>query len=233
MAESTRQGGVSPAPYHSLNLGLHTADNPAFVTENRRRFAEALGFSPAQMAYSHQVHGADIWQTDTAGGVEGCDALITNQPDIFLCVSTADCTPILVYDARQRAVAAVHAGWRGTVAGLVSKTLAQMAATYGTRGADCWAYVGTCISAAHFEVGDEVAAHFSDTVKHWNPAARKYHVDLKKANQMLLEAFGIPQEQIEVSPFCTIAHNGQYFSHRAEGGVTGRMVSVVGTRRDK
>lgn len=226
--QSTRHGGVSPAPWHSLNLGKSTGDDPDNVVENRRRFCAALGFSPEQMAWSKQVHGDQVRLVTAPGGAEGYDALITNVPGILLAVSVADCTPILIYDTQNNAVAAIHAGWRGTVAGIVATTLAQMAAAYGTSGAHCRAYVGACIDECCFEVGDDVAAAFADAFKRFDPDRGKYFVDLKKANAAQCLDFGIPPGQIEVSPFSTVTDNRDFFSHRQEKGVTGRGLAVVG-----
>ena len=136
-AESTRHGGVSPAPYQSLNLGKYTDDDPAHVLENRRRFCAGLGVRPDQLALSKQVHGDQILRVSAPGLVEGFDALVTDQPGVLLAVSVADCTPILVFDPKNKAVAAIHAGWRGTAAGIVTKTLHYMAAQFGSVGADC------------------------------------------------------------------------------------------------
>lgn len=228
--ESTRRGGVSPAPYHSLNLGKSTADDPAHVAENRRRLCAALGFGPGQLAWSKQVHGSAVRVVTEPGGAEGFDALICRVPGVLLAVSVADCTPILVYDARQQAVAAIHAGWRGTVGGIVAQTLQHMARHFGTEAADCYAYVGTCISAAHFEVGDEVAAHFDAAFKRFDPQRGKFCVDLKAANVAQLQHFGVAAARIECSPFCTVEHAEHYFSHRRENGTTGRMMAVIGVK---
>ncbi len=229
-AQSTRHGGISPAPFYSLNLGKSTADDPANVAENRRRFCAALGFQPAQMAWSKQVHGDQIRLVSEPGGAEGFDALTTNVPGILLAVSVADCTPILVYDARQQAVAAIHAGWRGTVAGIVAKTLNFMKKTFGTSGADCFAYIGACIDECSFEVGDEVAAEFAEPFKRFDAERGKFFVDLKKANAAQLLAFGVPENQIEISSYCTMLHSDDFFSHRKDGGVTGRGMGVIGLR---
>lgn len=228
VAQSTRHGGVSPAPYHSLNLGKSTADNPANVAENRRRFCAALGFQPEQMAWSKQVHGDQIRHVTELGGAEGFDALVTNVPGILLAVSVADCVPILVYDARHRAVAAIHAGWRGTVAGIVAKTLIFMEKAFGTKGKDCFAYIGACIDECSFEVGNEVAKEFAETFKRFDDERGKFFVDLKKANAAQLHAFGIPEAQIEISPYCTMINHADFFSHRKDGGVTGRGMGVIG-----
>lgn len=229
-AESTRHGGVSQAPYNSLNLGKSTDDQPEHVLENRRRFCAALGFSPEQLAWSKQVHGDQIRLVDTPGGATGFDALITREPGILLAVSVADCTPILVYDRRTEAVAAIHAGWRGTAAGIVLKTLEAMSLHFGTTATDCLAYVGTCIDECSFEVGDDVAAAFTAAHKRWDDARSKYFVDLKRANASQLLDFGLREDQIEISDFSTVLHNADYFSHRLERGVTGRMMAVIGRR---
>lgn len=227
-AESTRHGGVSPAPYASLNLGKGTDDAPENVAENRRRFCQALGFEPGQLAWSRQVHGDLVRRADAPGGAEGFDALITAEPGVVLAVSVADCTPILVFDAKNQAVAAIHAGWRGTAASIVEKTLARMTAEYGTHAADCFAYVGTCIDECSFEVGEEVAAAFANDFKRWDAARGKFFVDLKRANAAQLRGFGIPDAQVEISPYSTVLHNADYFSHRIECGLTGRMMAVMG-----
>lgn len=227
-AESTRYGGVSPAPYQSLNLGKNTGDAPEHTAENRRRFCEALGFSPKQLAWSKQVHGAAVLLAAAPGGAMGYDALVTQIPGVVLAVSVADCTPVLVYDPVHRAVAAVHAGWRGAAAGIVGKALCVLAERFGTRGTDCLAYIGTCIDECSFEVGPEVAAAFPPDLKRFDPEHDKYFVDLKKACAAQLRAFGVPDQQIDISPYSTVVHNSDYFSHRKEGGVTGRMMAVIG-----
>lgn len=228
-AESMRHGGVSPAPYSSLNLGTNTDDDPAHVRENRQRFCTALGFQPEQLMLSRQVHGDQVLRVTGPGQAEGFDALITDQPGILLAVSVADCTPILVFDQKNKGMAAIHAGWRGTAAGIVAKTLHAMAEQFGSAGADCWAYVGTCIDECSFAVGPEVALAFSADFKRLDAAKGQFLVDLKKANLAQLLDFGLPAAQIEVSPYSTVLHQERYFSHRREGGVTGRMLAVIGT----
>ncbi len=227
-AESTRHGGVSPAPFHTLNLGKSTPDAPENVAENRRRFARAAGFEPDQLAWSYQVHGDNIRHVTAPGGEEGFDALMSATPGVVLAVSVADCVPVLIYDAKNQAVAAVHAGWRGTVAALVEKTLVAMQAAFGTEGGDCFAYVGTCIDECSFEVGEDVAQHFTEPFKRFDAAVGKFFVDLKNANAVQLRQFGVPEQQIELSPYSTVLHNADYFSHRLENGVTGRMMAVIG-----
>ena len=175
-------------------------------------------------------NGSQYWLVTAPGGAEGFDALISNVQGVVLAVSVADCTPILVYDAKQKAVAAVHAGWRGTAASILRKTLLQMQEQFGTSGADCYAYVGTCIDECSFEVGDEVADAFDPGFKRWDMARQKFFVDLKKANAAQLLDFGVPVAQIDISAYSTVLHNADYFSHRKEMGLTGRMMAVIGMR---
>ncbi|MBL7805707.1 MAG: peptidoglycan editing factor PgeF [Saprospiraceae bacterium] len=226
--ESTRHGGVSRAPYYSLNLGKSTDDHPERVAENRRLFAAAAGFDLAAQAWSYQVHGDRIRLVTEPGGAEGYDAMISATPGIVLSVTVADCVPVLIYDPENRAFAAVHAGWRGTAFELVSKTLAAMSEAFGTRGADCFAFIGTCIDECSFEVGEDVAQHFSSPFKRFDALTGKFFVDLKKANAAQLMEAGLPEGQIGISPYCTVRNNADYFSHRADKGTTGRMLSVIG-----
>ncbi|PHN04965.1 peptidoglycan editing factor PgeF [Flavilitoribacter nigricans] len=229
-AQSTRYGGVSQPPYDSLNLGLHTEDDREAVLENRKRFFAACGFRPDQTAGSHQVHGAEVLKVDAAGYFTGYDALITDQTGILLTVTVADCTPILLYDPVRRAMAAVHAGWKGTVSRIVVRALDAMREHYGTEPADCRAYIGTCIDHCDFEVDADVADHFTDTHKHWDEAKGKFLVNLKQTNRDHLQQAGLPGQQIECSPYSTFSRHRDFFSHRFEKGKTGRMLAAIGLR---
>ncbi len=229
-AQSTRHGGVSSPPYHTLNLGWNTGDRPENAVENRRRFAAAVGFDPECLAYSKQVHGIEVLHAQQPGMYEGYDALITQQPDIVLAVGIADCAPVLVYDRRHRAVAAIHAGWRGMAGGIILRTLERMAALFGTSGSDCLAYIGPCIDACAFEVGEEVAVQFAEAYKRFDSAAGKYFIDLKRAAAAQLQTFGLPESQVEISPYSTVRDNTDFFSYRLEKGDTGRMLAVIGLR---
>ena len=225
--QSTRHGGISDYPFASLNLGLHTDDDQANVQENRRRFFSQFGIQSSSVAHSHQVHGDQILVVEEAGAYQGYDALITNQANIFCCVTIADCTPVLVYDPINQAIAAIHAGWRGTAQEIVRKTLVKMQEEFGTQGKDCQAYIGACIAECSYEVGDEVAEHFENHHKRFDTSRNKFFVDLKSANKAQLLAAGLSENQIEVSPDCTFIHNEQYFSHRKEKGKTGRMLAGI------
>lgn len=227
-AESTRLGGVSPAPYASLNLGTNTDDDDANVAENRRRFFQALGLSAGQLVSSYQVHDNKVLLAERPGRHEGFDAIITRQKGLVAGITVADCTPILVYDARNQAVAAIHAGWKGTAKQIAAEALNAMALHFGARAADCYAYIGSCIDGDNYEVDEQVARFFAAEHKWPGRAPGKWQLDLKSANKAQLLAFGIPEGQIEVSPWSTFADNEHCFSHRRENGMAGRMLAVIG-----
>ncbi|HLP12506.1 MAG TPA: peptidoglycan editing factor PgeF [Flavobacteriales bacterium] len=228
-ALSTRKGGVSQAPYTSLNLGKSTQDNPEHVQKNRELFFGALGISMEKLTLSKQVHGTEVLTVNEPIITEGYDAMITNKKDIFLAVSVADCVPILVFDKKNQAVAAIHAGWRGTAGKIVTKALEQMKAQYGTDGSNCYAFIGACIGYDKFEVGSEVAEQFEDAYKKTGNGD-KFFVDLKTANAKQFENFGFNRNHIEVLPYCTFGHNDLFFSHRKENGITGRNMAVIGMK---
>ena len=230
-AESTRHGGISQPPYTSLNLGISTDDDPRHVTKNRQRWLANWDLTESDMATSYQVHGTAVQMVTEAGRTTGYDALMTNVPGLMVGITVADCTPILVFDTQNRAVAAIHAGWRGTVGNIVTNTLLAMQQHYSTQPAHCLAYVGTCIDAHSFEVGAEVAAQFSPSRTTISPNTGNPLADLKQANADQFRAFGLADNQIELSPYSTVLHNADYFSHRLEQGLTGRMMAIIGLRR--
>jgi YfiH family protein len=226
-AQSTRLGGVSQAPYSTLNLGLYTDDNADDVLENRTRFFEALGGTTNQVCGAHQVHGTKVAVFEKAEELNGFDAFITNQKGLFLAATIADCTPILIYDKEKEAIAAVHAGWKGTIGNIVGICLDKMNEQYGTNPINCLAYIGACIAACDFEVDADVADHFAKAYKRWDEEKGKYFVDLKETNKALLMKKGLKAENIEISPYSTVTDNHLFFSHRKEKGRTGRALAVI------
>ncbi len=229
-AQSTRIGGVSREPFDSLNLGLSVNDDDKNVWENRELFFGGLGIEMKHVSRSHQVHGNAVLVVIEPVTTEKYDAQITNKPNVFLAVSVADCTPVLIHDTKNNAVAAIHAGWRGTAGKIVRNALQLMKENYGTEGKDCKAFIGACISYENFEVGDEVAEHFGDSEKRFDIQKNKWFVNLKAANKKQLLDFGLLPENIEITDYCTVADNDKFFSHRKEQGKTGRMMAVIGMK---
>jgi polyphenol oxidase len=228
--QSKRTGGVSKGDFNSLNLGLNTEDAEEYVEQNRKLFFSSLGINESNLASSHQVHGNEILIAHQAQRATGYDAIITNKANLFVAVTIADCTPVLIYDKHTHVVAAIHAGWRGTASKIVERTLNEMQKNFGTNAVDCFAYIGTCISKNAFEVGNEVAEQFDNAFVQFNETKQKHYVDLKAANLQQLQGFGVPLTQIEVAETCTVINNDSYFSYRKENGKTGRMLAVIGRK---
>ncbi|MCS7082810.1 MAG: peptidoglycan editing factor PgeF [Bacteroidetes bacterium] len=225
-AFTTRRGGVSPAPFDTLNLGLNTADAPERVWENRRRVAEALAMPLSCWVTAGQVHGNRVALVRQPGHVPGVDALVTDRPGLLLGVTVADCAAVLLADPEAGVIGAAHAGWRGAASGVLFETLRLMQ-ELGARAERIRAYISPAIGACHFEVGAEVAARFPESVVLPGPNGRA-HVDLKRFLGDALLAFGLDPEHLEVSSACTLDDPERFFSHRGAQGRTGRMMGLIG-----
>jgi len=218
-----------------------TAANP----ENRARFLAAIGASSDMLVISKQVHSADVRVVtdllDASSPPSTGDAIITRQRGVFLGVQTADCLPVLIGDERTRAFAAVHAGWRGTLRGIVARTLESMQHEYGTRTQDVTVAIGPGLQNCCFEVGPEVEEAFSETFSYGRnlfsreAPDKKGHLDVIRANSQQLVEMGVRQDRIYVSDLCTKCGSDMFFSHRGErraenlaSGHGGRMIGVIG-----
>lgn len=249
-AFSTRQGGVSKPPFAALNLGQSVGDDRAAVEENRRRFFGGFGIAVTRVVRAKQVHGDGVLRVDAKlVGRTGFphslvdepaefDALISNLPGLALVVSTADCLPILIHDPVCGAVAAVHAGWRGTAKRIAVQALAAMRGAYGTDPADCRAAIGPGIRRCCFEVDAVVTEAMADALPTWETHAeanRPGHwlLDIAGVNRALLESAGLRPDRIEDVGLCTSCRNDLFFSHRAEKGRTGRMMNFILMKADR
>ena len=255
---STRLGGISALHGKKvLNLGFIEWDPGENVRENRRRFQSVIGAKDLNLVsllqfHSDAVHLFEGYPTSPCRG----DASLTNRPGLLLAVQTADCVPILLVDPRKRAVAAVHAGWRGTLQRIVAKTIGRMQMESETQPSDVVAAIGPAIGGCCYEVGVDVASKFSaqfpdaseffDELRtgdepnplQWlsmmppghQPPPKKVLLDLRKANRAQLIAAGVRAENIFVSDLCTACRTDLLFSYRKEGQQSGRMMAVVGIR---
>ncbi|MEO8434337.1 MAG: peptidoglycan editing factor PgeF [Pyrinomonadaceae bacterium] len=240
-AFSTRFGGVSPMPSGALNLAGFNEDTAENIHENRRRFLNLLN-GAWTLTSCWQVHGSAIRLVrnlaDARNDTENCDALTTRTAGILLGVKTADCVPLLLADERTGAVAAVHAGWRGSVAGIVPQTLARMNQEYDTCPEDVRVAIGPAANGCCYEVGTEVIEVFRERLPGLDRLIRPTRpghalIDLQGANSGLLSAAGVTPEKIHIAPFCTICRNDLFFSYRREKvaqGRVGRLMAVVGPR---
>jgi len=221
---TTRAGGVSVAPYDSLNLGVHVGDDPARVAENRRRLRALL---PEEPCWLNQVHGTTVLDADMwVGGLPDADAVVSRRSGRVCVVMTADCLPVLLCDDAGTVVGAAHAGWRGLHGGVLEATVAAMAVPPST----LMAWLGPAIGPAAFEVGDEVrqayvgqdpraAGAFQTTQQ-----PGKWMADLYALARFRLEALGVVR--VHGGEFCTHADATRFYSYRRDG-VTGRMASLI------
>lgn len=240
-AFSTRVGGVSPLPAGALSLGNFSHDERANVIENRRRFLAALNAADWPLVTAKQFHSAEVRTVldaeDARGEATACDALTAHVTQTFLAIQTADCMPILIADERTGATAAVHAGWRGTLAGILARTVERMQQQHDSRPEDLHAALGPAISAEVFEVGPEVLeafrgqfAYAEDLFSAIEPNG-KGHINLNLANARQLQDAGVGQDRIYDCGLCTWQRNDLFFSYRRERGAekpVGRLMGVIG-----
>jgi YfiH family protein len=230
----SRQGGVSPAPWATLNLGGTVGDDPERVRENRGRALAALGCEPASVYDVWQVHGVDVSFADAPRPPDQphvkADIILTDNPQVTLMMRFADCVPVLLFDPVRRVAGLAHAGWLGTVRGAVRSAVEAMHSHYGSRPADIQAVIGPSIGPDHYEVGADVIAQvqesFGDAAPGLLPVKGSRTIfDLWAANRLQLENAGV--KQIETAGLCTVCHNEDWFSHRGEKGRTGRFGAII------
>ena len=241
---TTRNGGVSSGAFESLNLGNYSDDSSLNIFENRTRVARNFHLEADQLMTPHQTHGNKVLLVDHAflnlsnrSKIEksyGYDASITRESGFFLCVTTADCVPILLYDKEKEAIAAIHAGWRSTAGQIVENTINAMKTHFGTSTENIVAAIGPAIGIEHYEVGSEVIAAFqkngiemNDAVCYQNSNSGKSHVDLKEINKQILTKMGVPADQIEKTSYCTYSNENMFFSARRQSIHSGRMLTGI------
>ena len=230
-AFSTRLGGVSPAPFDSLNLGnpnrCAVQDDYDRVWHNYRLLQAAAGCADGELCHVHQVHGPAVVRVRKGGPFDRsakADALVGSDPARVLSVRVADCVPVLLATHDGATVAAIHAGWRGVVARVVLEALKHL-------GGDALAAIGPCIGFDAFEVGPEVLEEFGKAFGADAPTRRRPdgngHVDLREAVRRQLLGAGVPADAIDVTDRCTHRDHTEFYSHRRDRGVTGRMAAII------
>lgn len=253
---STRRGGASSLDGEKvLNLSFTQWDEKENVRGNRQALQKAVGAADFQLIVTQQIH-SDIIQDFSAVPSQPCkaDASTTNQRGLLLATQTADCVPILLVDPRKRAVASIHAGWRGTLARIAQKTVGRLKLAYGCQPADMLAAIGPCIGACCYEVNADFVAKFTSQFAdahdyfdeartgeesnplQWlnmcppghQPPPKNVHLDLRKVNRSQLIAADLRAQNIFVNDLCTSCRADLFFSYRKEGPQSGRMLSVIG-----
>ncbi len=240
-AVTQRTHGVSPAPFASLNLGLHVGDEENAVRQNRQIVARALNYHADDCIFAHQPHGtpAHVVTPENCGrgaqdftdALPDCDALIVAHANTPAMILVADCAPLLFVDTRQQVLALVHAGWRGASAGIARKTIEKMRADFGCQSEDLRVGIGPCLCVDCLEIGEEVAAQVLADGAASTCIARagraKPHLNLR---QLLIDDLARAQVlagQIEALDVCSRCANEAYFSYRGDGGATGRFGLVA------
>lgn len=255
---TSRVGGVSTAPFASLNMGLHVADQPEHVVENRRRTAEAVGVPLAHWVYGEQVHGCEVAAVaarDQGSGTQERqtelkrrDAFVTGERGIVLAALFADCVPLFFIDPASGAVGLAHAGWKGTAGGIAARTVEAMAREFGSKPEQLQAVIGPSIGSCCYEVDDRVIAAMDLVLDEALPreggtggpdrrkafyqpvSAKKFMLNLQQVNRQIMIKAGIAASSIEITERCTSCGTDRFYSHRKEAGHTGRMAAWIGYR---
>jgi polyphenol oxidase len=225
---STRNGGVSSPPYQTMNLGLNTGDSKEDVISNRNRFFEYVGIKESQIAFTDQIHSTNVKMTIQSGIYKHTDAIITDRPNLFLAIQTADCFPIFAFHPRKKIVAAIHAGWRGAQRGIVDKTVSQIQTQFNLDLSELLVVIGPGLQKECFEVENDVYDLFDN----------KYVLRTGKENKRLLnlEAYlidtlkkqGVPSQNIHSTGICTKCCADEYYSFRRDKNESGRMMGIIG-----
>lgn len=222
----------------NFSLALHTGEDTNSIIENRKKLSfmiekdKNIHFIVANQTHSDHIKVISEkepkgWES-TEDAVADCDALITNKKGLILTILTADCVPVLLYDREKHVVAAVHAGWRGTTAKIVEKTVKKMREVYGCKPQDIIAGVAPSIGRCCYEVGEDVAEHFFEDTSSFDIKGEKYMLDLPFINKKQLLNAGLLEKHIEMSGICTACEVERFFSYRKEQGCSGRFMSMIG-----
>lgn len=233
----TRIGGVSGGPFATLNVSPREGDPPVQVRENWQRLASAFGIPCEQFFVVNQVHGEQFLVIEDAFSCHSLadrryDAIVTDRPGVAIGIKTADCAPVLLFDRRHRAIAAVHAGWRGTALGISAKAVRLMGQRYSSHPEDLSAVIGPSIGPCCYEVDRpvfEAMSGLGDTDRVLRPGGKEGHwlFDLPLANRIQLEREGMQPGRIFTSGLCTCCREDLFFSHRRDGAKTGRHLNFI------
>lgn len=221
-AFSTRIGGVSPAPWDSLNLGLDTGDSRDNVAKNRALFTAILNATPAQLACGQQVHGDTIALVEHPGLYPASDGLITRKKNIVLAIKTADCVPLLLFDPMQKIIAIIHCGWRSVRGNIISNAAEMLTNVHSTKISSVYCAIGPSIRSCCYEIHADVAGQFSKEFIIRRDG--RLFLDLIEVIKSRLLAAGVPEQNIDLSEHCTCCEKELFFSYRRDGRRSGRMM---------
>lgn len=221
---STKIGLDRKAPFY-FNLSPNVGDDEVIVQENRNAFFNSFGIRNDQIVFQYQIHSDIIKIVDKAGYVGESDALITSKENLAIVLTIADCTPILIYDAKNKVIAAVHSGWRGAENKILIKTLMKMQEVFDSKGENIIAYLGPSIYQVNYEVGKEVAILFN--AKYLQQKNGKYFLDVSTVNYDFLKSFGVKSNNIQKSVLCSYQMKELLHSYRRDGANAGRSLAFI------
>ncbi|KAA0548016.1 peptidoglycan editing factor PgeF [Bacillus sp. BGMRC 2118] len=245
---TTKNGGVSNAPYHTFNLGLHVNDNKEDVIDNRKKLARLTGFQLSQLVCSDQVHDANVLKVtssdrgkgvlDYNSAIANTDGIYTDEPNLLLTSCYADCVPLYFYVPSSNIVGLAHAGWKGTVKKIASTMIHNLVEDEHVNTDDILAAIGPSIRDCCYIVDDVVINEvkkilgYKDLSVYHEVSAGQYRLNLAILNKLILIRAGVKSENISISSYCTSCEENLFFSHRRDKGKTGRMMSFIGYRED-
>lgn len=221
---STKISAKSRSPFF-FNLSFSVGDDKGIVENNRKEFFDEIGLSDSTISFQRQIHSDIITVVKCSGDCGESDALITAKKNLGLAVIVADCTPVFIYDKKNKVIAAVHAGWRGTLENILGKTLVKLSTEFNSKPENLIVYIGPSISQNNYEVGEEVAERVDKKylIKNHN----KFLLDVSGINFNTLLSYGIQRVQIQKSVLCTYEYNELLHSYRRDGNLSGRSLAVI------
>ncbi len=239
---TTRIGGVSRAPYSSLNLAFHVGDDPELVLENREIVCNLFGLEPARIVCAEQVHSNEVaivtkrdigkGALSLGGTIKGVDALVTDQRMIPLSLYFADCVPVILVELQKRIVSVIHGGWRGIYGNIIGNAAKTVVSLWPEHPAELLAFIGPSIGDCCFQVGEDLARTFSKRFRNSESWLHGDRIDLREIARMQLVESGVPAPNIYAcEDCCTSCHNDSFFSYRADGGTTGRQAAMAAILR--
>ncbi len=240
---STRLGGVSEGKYSTLNLSYSRGDEEKAVTKNYHLICESMGMDTKDIVFSDQVHDTVVYRASKKDCQEnvlehrklsGIDGLVTNEKNVVLCTSYADCVPLFFVDAKNKAIGLSHSGWKGTVGKIGKKTVETMQQEFGSRPEEIHCVIGPSICVNCYEVSQDVIEQVQENVTEevfkdcvYNKGNGKYQLDLWMLNRYILMEAGVLEENIKISNVCTCCNHTLMFSHRASGGKRGNLCGFL------
>lgn len=217
--------GINRKPPYFFNMSFDVGDSSEIVLQNRKFFFKRLELTQETIATQKQVHGDVVSFVESAISCGESDAMITNKPNVGLAISSADCPAIFIFDCKQKVIAAVHSGWRGSQKKILYKVLSKLKHEFNCREENLISYIAPSISQKNYEVGEEVASLFDS--RYLIEKNSKYLLDLKKINLDILHDFGLRPQNIQVSSLCTFELKDLLHSYRRDGEVSGRALGVI------